>query len=78
MLSCLRATELVEKKLQVRLNFKEKVQLKLHVKVCKACSDYEKQSILIDKALRSNRDEINQQDVKRLKVEIIEKLSLNR
>ncbi len=77
MLSCLKATELVEKKLQVRLNFKEKVQLKLHVKVCKACNDYERQSILIEKALSSDKNEIKQHDVEKLKLEIIEKLRLN-
>jgi len=51
-LSCLKATELIEKKLLVRLSFKEKVQLSAHKAMCDACTNYEKNSILIDKAMK--------------------------
>lgn len=50
-LSCLKATELVEKKQLVPLSYVEKIQLNFHMKICKKCLDYEKQSILIDKAI---------------------------
>lgn len=51
MLSCKKATELVERKQDSKLSFKEGFQLKLHLLVCKTCSEYEKQSKLINKAL---------------------------
>lgn len=50
-LSCLKATELIEKKLYFRLSFKEKLQLKMHKTMCDACTNYEKQSKFMDKAL---------------------------
>lgn len=50
-LSCLRATECVEKRLYYKLTWKEKIQMKVHMRVCKACAIYEQQSILIDKRL---------------------------
>ena len=51
MLSCRKATELIEKKLLTNLSFREKTQLKLHKSFCDACTAYEKQSKLIDKLL---------------------------
>ena len=54
MLSCRKATELIEKKLLLKLSFKEKTQLKLHKTFCDACTAYEKQSKLIDKLLNKH------------------------
>ena len=51
-LSCLKATELIEKKIYSKLSFGEKMQLELHKMMCDACSNYEKDSLLIDKALQ--------------------------
>lgn len=42
---------LIEKKLLVKLSFKEKVQLTLHKSMCDACYAYEKQSKVVDKLL---------------------------
>ncbi len=50
-LSCLKATELIEKKLYFKLSFKEKIQLKVHKMMCDACTNYEKQNLLIEKAI---------------------------
>ena len=50
-LSCLKATEMIEKKLHFKLSIKEKIQLKLHLMMCDACKKYEKQSILIEKGI---------------------------
>ena len=50
-LSCLKATELIEKKLSFRLSGKEKLQLILHKAMCDACTRYEKQSRFIDQAI---------------------------
>jgi hypothetical protein len=59
-LSCLKATELIEKKLHFKLTFTEKLQLKVHKAMCDACTMYEKQSNILDKALGSSlpKDEI--------------------
>ena len=59
-LSCLKATELIEKKLHFKLSFAEKIQLKMHKAMCDACTLYEKQSNTLDKALAASasKDEI--------------------
>ncbi len=51
MLSCCKATELIEKKSLVGLTWKEGVQLRIHKSMCVACAAYEKQSRLLDKIL---------------------------
>ena len=48
MLSCKKASGLIEKKLLVRLYFKENVQLHMHKSMCSACTAYEQQSKKID------------------------------
>lgn len=48
MLSCRKATEMIEKKLLIKLSFKQKVQLKIHKRLCDACTAYEKQSKNLD------------------------------
>ena len=59
-ISCLKATELIEKKLHFKLSLSEKIRLKMHKAMCDACTMYEKQSIVLDKALGSSvpQDEI--------------------
>ncbi len=52
MLSCIKATEFVEKKLDNKLNMIEKIQLYLHTRMCGACRLYEKQSKFIDEVLK--------------------------
>lgn len=51
MLSCKKATELIEKRLVTKLSSIEKVQLKMHTAVCSQCSTYEKQSDIIEKRI---------------------------
>lgn len=51
MLSCKKATELVEKRLVTKLTSAEKIQLKMHTAVCSQCSTYENQSEIIEKSL---------------------------
>lgn len=48
MLSCKKATELIEKKDLAGLDPIQNLQLSLHLMMCKACKDYEKQSTLLD------------------------------
>ncbi|HHL57966.1 MAG TPA: hypothetical protein ENJ14_03405 [Bacteroidetes bacterium] len=75
-LSCLKATELIEKKLNFKLTARERFQLKAHKMMCSACSNYEKQSVLIEKSLES-QEEINEYklDLEQFKVSLIEKLN---
>ncbi len=51
MLSCKKATELIEKKQVVKLSAKETIQMKMHTTVCEACRSYQNQSFLLEKAL---------------------------
>ena len=75
-LSCLKATELIEKKLHFELSGKEKLQLKMHTMMCDACSSYEKQSIFLEKGISlSQKADFSEDDLKKLKLVISEKLS---
>lgn len=51
LLSCHRASKLIEKNQLGRLSYKEEVQLKIHKMMCEACRNYEKQSVFIGKIL---------------------------
>ena len=76
-LSCLKATELIEKKLHFTLSFKEKLQLKVHKMMCDACTHYEKQNIIIEKGIANLHDikEVDtEEDLDELKKTILEKL----
>jgi hypothetical protein len=53
-LSCLKATELIEKKFHIKLSFTEKIQLELHKMMCDACKKYEKQSKIIEEGIKTN------------------------
>lgn len=67
MLSCRKATELIEKQSLFELNTLEKTQLFFHLKVCDACKQYQKQSTIIDSimqdtyALKADKSEAFQQ-----------------
>jgi hypothetical protein len=74
-LSCLKATELIEKKIHFRLSFSEKLQLKMHKSMCDACSKYEKQSLFIEKGISSFQKPTNLQvDLDQLKKRITDQL----
>ena len=51
-LSCRKATELIEKKIYFKLSLIEKIQLRLHMSLCDACVKYKKQSWLLHKILK--------------------------
>jgi anti-sigma factor ChrR (cupin superfamily) len=51
MLSCRKATGLVEKRRHCRLESMESIQLKVHLSMCRNCSNYAKQTSLIDRLL---------------------------
>jgi hypothetical protein len=52
MLSCLKATELVEKKIYFRLSVFERIKLLFHTRNCEVCHHYQKQSVWLDKVLK--------------------------
>ena len=51
MLSCKKASALIDRKSLVGLTTKERMRLKMHVSMCDACTTYQKQSLLLDKFL---------------------------
>ena len=74
-LSCLRATELIERKMHFKLSGTEKLQLKMHKMMCDACSLYEKQSIFLEKGISIHKEhEFSTKDIEQLKMVITEKL----
>jgi hypothetical protein len=74
-LSCLKATELIEKKLSFKLSFSEILQLKFHKMMCDSCKQYEKHSIILDKALSGTVNaEENSLDLSNLKKEILNRI----
>jgi predicted anti-sigma-YlaC factor YlaD len=78
MISCKRATELVEIQFEKKLSFKQQFQLKLHLLLCKVCDIYAKQSAklnqMILKFVGNKSEVITPKDTEKLKSEIIEKL----
>ena len=80
-LSCLKATGLIEKRIYLKLSFKEKMQLEIHKMMCDACSNYEKDSILIDKTLQKQNMKppvITGIDLKAFEQSLLEKLEKNK
>ena len=75
-LSCLKATELIEKKLHFKLSATEKLQLKVHKMMCSACTNYEKQDILIEKSFeRQAQTNDPQIDLEQFKKSVVDKLN---
>ena len=75
-LSCLKATELIEKKLHFKLSAKEKLQLKVHKMMCSACTNYEKQTVLIEKSFEKQAQTNDTQiDLEQFKKSVVDKLN---
>ncbi len=51
LMSCKRATELIEKRSVTDLSLVERFRLKLHTSMCHACSEYAMQSKFLQKAI---------------------------
>ena len=71
-LSCLKATEIIEKGLNFKLSWREKLQLKAHKMMCDACSRYEKQSLFLDSAIKACHDFDAGRDIEPAKAELKE------
>lgn len=75
-LSCIKATELIEKKFNFELSFTEKLKLKMHTSMCNACKLYEKQSEIIEDGIARHLKRQNELvDVEELKKRITVLLS---
>lgn len=79
MLSCKKASELIDKKSVIRLSVKENVMLHMHTSMCDACTAYQKQSKILDELLQNhihNTDETRVPQITNndLKQKIITKL----
>ncbi len=57
-LSCLRASYLIEKKQGISLSIIEKLQLRWHLKICDGCKSYNTQSHLLSAALKKDAEEL--------------------
>lgn len=80
MLSCLKATEMAERKISSRLSLLDTIKLHYHYKICSVCRDYENQSAIIEKLIKdiSVKPEYeiitDKEKISRLKADIIKKL----
>jgi predicted anti-sigma-YlaC factor YlaD len=52
MKSCKDITELIEKEKVVGISFREKIQVKAHLMMCKLCKNFAKDSEYLDRLLR--------------------------
>jgi hypothetical protein len=76
-LSCLKASELVEKRFHFRLSFREKLQLKMHLAMCGVCMKYARQSKLIEEGIATLHEiQTYSFDSKHLKRSIKKELSI--
>lgn len=83
MISCKKATELLDKRSVLQLSVREKIALKLHIAICAACKRYKKQSQFIEKILKSNSqipnpDQVPQHTNEELKEKIFDYLEKNK
>lgn len=79
--NCRHATLLIEKKQLERLTIREKMELKLHLAGCSVCRLFQRQSIMINKKIRSlfqasarKEDVLEDEYKKKLQQQIEEKL----
>lgn len=66
MLSCRKATELIDKKSVVSLSVREKMMLRMHTGICDACAAYQKQSKLLDNMMHQHFDVSDESQVPRV------------
>ena len=78
MLSCDKATTLVEKKIDLGLTRMEQLKLVFHTSMCSGCRNYQKQSALIHELLKSHvtqmESNIQSYIVPQLKSDILRKI----
>ena len=81
-LSCDKASYLVEKQLQGQLTLLERLQLRVHLGLCSFCADYSKKAELIDKLARlsikdsEDNNVFTHEEIKDCKKKIRERIDL--
>ncbi len=58
-LSCKRATFLIEKSQARRLGLIDRIQLRFHLKLCDGCGRYQKQSLFIENLLKGDQKDLS-------------------
>ncbi len=76
-LSCKKASELIDKKEAMGISIKESIQLKMHEYMCRACAEYHKQSLQLDRMLGKYSKLKNQKLPKIDKSELESKIKSN-
>jgi anti-sigma factor ChrR (cupin superfamily) len=74
---CNHATLLLEKRDDVSLSLKDRIQLAVHLRMCKACATYEKQRNVIHQALLNmfgKKKEMTEENLEQLVKKIKQKL----
>lgn len=56
-LSCKQATFLIEKRLHVPLSRLERLQLSMHLSICKLCREYDKKAVFLDGIMKKTLSE---------------------
>ncbi|CAN5134979.1 hypothetical protein BH09BAC2_BH09BAC2_20810 [soil metagenome] len=74
MLSCVKATELMEMKEHVSLGFLKTMQLHMHTAMCSGCRNYMRQTKLIDELLHRTFETSPVADTDELEAAIISRL----
>ena len=80
-LSCLKASQLVEKQQIFGLNISELIQMEAHLLICKGCNQYKIQSLFIAKGIKEKIEQgethiqISSEELERVKTQILSKLS---
>lgn len=79
MLSCKKASELIDKKSVVNLSMKEYVMLHMHTAMCDGCKEYQRQSKILDNLLKQHLQKTDETEIPQiinneLKQQIISKL----
>lgn len=74
MLSCKKATELMEQKELMPLSFSQRMQLQFHVAMCSGCKNYRKQTALINKLLNNTFNASSVVDTSQLEKDITSKI----
>jgi hypothetical protein len=79
MLSCKKASELIDKKSVLKLSMKENMMLHMHTAMCDGCKAYQKQSELLDMFLHQHTHSHTAENIpviknEELKEKIISKL----
>jgi len=80
-LSCLKASQLVEKQQVFGLSSSEVIQLQAHLLLCKGCNAYKSQSLFISKGIREKIEKgdvdihISKEELDRVKTRILSEIS---